>query len=87
MMGFLILNCILGGETLSSASVSSAESGGGISWDAGIVIISIISLFVSSSTRLLLQLLIHRVHRYRFVGIACLIGKWRVLSLLSEEVC
>lgn len=40
-MGFLILNVILGGQTLASAS------NGSLSWDVGIVIIAIISLFVS----------------------------------------
>lgn len=51
MMGYLILTCILGGSTLSSASVGfDAETGersGGISWDVGIVIVAVISLFVS----------------------------------------
>ncbi|KZV82414.1 NCS cytosine-purine permease [Exidia glandulosa HHB12029] len=51
MMGYLILSCILGGSTLSSASVSFdptvGERAGGISWDVGIVIVAIISLFVS----------------------------------------
>lgn len=50
MMGYLILSCILGGSTLSSASVSFdpavGERAGGISWDVGIVIVAIISLFV-----------------------------------------
>ncbi|THG95083.1 hypothetical protein EW026_g6503 [Hermanssonia centrifuga] len=41
MCGFCILNCILGGQTLSSVS------GGGLSWTVGIVIISVISLLVS----------------------------------------
>ncbi|KAI0360560.1 cytosine-purine permease [Trametes cingulata] len=41
MMGFCILNCILGGQTLSSIS------DGRLSWSVGIVVISIISLFVS----------------------------------------
>jgi NCS1 nucleoside transporter family len=47
MMGFMILNCILGGETLSAASLSSAADSSGMSWDVGIVIVSIISLFIS----------------------------------------
>lgn len=50
MMGYLILSCILGGSTLSSASVSfdpeTGEHAGGISWDVGIVIVAVISLFV-----------------------------------------
>ncbi|CAL1709092.1 unnamed protein product [Somion occarium] len=41
MMGFCILNCILGGQTLSSVS------NGNLSWSVGIVIISVISLLVS----------------------------------------
>ncbi|KAI0827043.1 cytosine-purine permease [Trametes gibbosa] len=41
MMGFCILNCILGGQTLSSVS------GGHLSWNVGIVVIAIISLFLS----------------------------------------
>lgn len=40
-MGFLILNVILGGQALASAS------SGGLSWTVGIVIISLIALFVS----------------------------------------
>lgn len=51
MFGFMTLNCILGGETLSSASVflhkDGTQAGGGISWDVGIVIVAIVSLFVS----------------------------------------
>jgi hypothetical protein len=50
MMGYLILSCILGGSLLSSASVGfdpvNGEVGGGISWDVGIVIISLIGLTV-----------------------------------------
>ena len=50
MMGYLILTCILGGSTLSSASVgfdpATGERAGGISWDVGIVIVALISLFV-----------------------------------------
>lgn len=41
MMGFMILNCILGGETLASVS------DGRLSWNVGIVIIAVVSLFVS----------------------------------------
>ena len=41
MMGFMILNCILGGETLASVS------GGRISWNVGIIVIALASLFVS----------------------------------------
>ncbi|KAG8972568.1 hypothetical protein FRC05_009801 [Tulasnella sp. 425] len=41
MMGFMILNCILGGETLASVS------DGSLSWNVGIVIIAIVSLFIS----------------------------------------
>ncbi|KAK7683187.1 hypothetical protein QCA50_013860 [Cerrena zonata] len=41
MSGFCILNCILGGQTLSSLS------NGNLSWSVGIVIISVISLLVS----------------------------------------
>ncbi|KAI0646407.1 NCS cytosine-purine permease [Trametes meyenii] len=41
MMGFCILNCILGGQTLS------AISDGHLTWSVGIVVISIISLFLS----------------------------------------
>lgn len=43
-MGFLILNVILGGQALASAS------GGDLSWDAGIAIIAIISLLVRLCT-------------------------------------
>lgn len=39
-MGFLILNAVLGGQALASAS------NGNLSGDVGIVIISLISLFV-----------------------------------------
>lgn len=50
MMGFMVLNCILGGETLSSASITFARNGdpgtGGISWDVGIILVALISLFV-----------------------------------------
>jgi hypothetical protein len=45
MMGFMILNCILGGETLASVS------GGRISWNVGIVVIALVSLFVSAMDR------------------------------------
>ncbi|KAG8958270.1 hypothetical protein FRC00_002890 [Tulasnella sp. 408] len=41
MMGFMILNCILGGETLASVS------DGSLSWNVGIVIIAVISLIIS----------------------------------------
>ncbi|KAK0192388.1 permease for cytosine/purines, uracil, thiamine, allantoin-domain-containing protein [Armillaria mellea] len=41
MCGFCILNCILGGQTLSSVA------DGNLSWTVGIVVISIISLLVS----------------------------------------
>ncbi|KAH9918753.1 NCS cytosine-purine permease [Epithele typhae] len=41
MMGFCILNCILGGQTLSSIS------NGQLSWSVGIVVIAVISLLVS----------------------------------------
>ncbi|EIN08700.1 cytosine-purine permease [Punctularia strigosozonata HHB-11173 SS5] len=41
MCGFCILNCILGGQTLS------VISGGSLSWTVGIVIIAIVSLFIS----------------------------------------
>ncbi|KIP10745.1 hypothetical protein PHLGIDRAFT_100554 [Phlebiopsis gigantea 11061_1 CR5-6] len=41
MCGFCILNGILGGQTLSSVS------GGSLSWNVGIVIISVISLLIS----------------------------------------
>ncbi|KAL5514386.1 hypothetical protein ACEPAG_2474 [Sanghuangporus baumii] len=41
MTGFMILNCILGGQTLS------AVSGGDLSWTVGIVIIAILSLLLS----------------------------------------
>ncbi|KAI0777793.1 cytosine-purine permease [Trametes elegans] len=41
MVGFCILNCILGGQTLSSIS------DGRLSWSVGIVVIAIISLLVS----------------------------------------
>ena len=44
--GFLILNVILGGQALASAS------SGNLSWDVGIVIISLISLFVRILTLL-----------------------------------
>ncbi|KAI9063521.1 cytosine-purine permease [Trametes sanguinea] len=41
MTGFCILNCILGGQTLSSIS------DGRLSWSVGIVVITLVSLFVS----------------------------------------
>ncbi len=41
MLGFLAINAILGGQTLSLAS------GGTMSWDVGIVVVGIISLAVS----------------------------------------
>ncbi|KAL1945935.1 hypothetical protein VTO73DRAFT_1937 [Trametes versicolor] len=41
MLGFCILNCILGGQTLASIS------NGHLSWSVGIVVIALISLFVS----------------------------------------
>ncbi|KAI0072095.1 NCS cytosine-purine permease [Panus rudis PR-1116 ss-1] len=41
MMGFTILNCILGGQTVSSVS------GGSLSWSVGIVIIAVVSLLIS----------------------------------------
>ena len=51
MMGYLTLSCILGGSLLSSASVGfdpvHGEGSGGISWDVGIVIISLVGLTVS----------------------------------------
>jgi len=40
-MGYLILNCILGGSTLASIS------NGRLSWTVGIVIIAVLSLFIS----------------------------------------
>jgi len=40
-MGFTLLNCILGGQTLSSVS------GGHLSWSVGIVVVSILSLLLS----------------------------------------
>ena len=41
MLGFLAVNAILGGQTLSLAS------GSGMSYDVGIVVVGIISLIVS----------------------------------------
>ncbi|KAI0635287.1 cytosine-purine permease [Trametes polyzona] len=41
MMGFCILNCILGGQTLSSIS------DGHLTWTVGIVVIALLSLFLS----------------------------------------
>ncbi|GJE93171.1 NCS cytosine-purine permease [Phanerochaete sordida] len=41
MCGFCILNAILGGQTLASVS------GGNLSWSVGIVIVSVVSLFIS----------------------------------------
>jgi purine-cytosine permease-like protein len=53
MFGFMVLNCILGGQTLPSASIKFADdgtpAGGGMSRDVGIVVVSIMSLFVSIS--------------------------------------
>ncbi|KAG8701723.1 hypothetical protein FRC08_003929 [Ceratobasidium sp. 394] len=46
-MGFLILNLILGGETLAAVSGSAAGHGGGLSWDVGIAIVSVIALLVT----------------------------------------
>ncbi|CAE6537049.1 unnamed protein product [Rhizoctonia solani] len=39
-MGFLILNLILGGETLAAVSGYEAGHGGGLSWDVGIAIVT-----------------------------------------------
>ncbi|QRW18284.1 Permease for cytosine/purines, uracil, thiamine, allantoin [Rhizoctonia solani] len=39
-MGFLILNLILGGETLAAVSGYQAGHGGGLSWDIGIAIVT-----------------------------------------------
>ncbi|KLO11397.1 NCS cytosine-purine permease [Schizopora paradoxa] len=41
MTGFMILNCILGGQTLASVT------NGSLSWSVGIVIIAVVSLLVS----------------------------------------
>ncbi|EUC56976.1 permease, cytosine/purine, uracil, thiamine, allantoin family protein [Rhizoctonia solani AG-3 Rhs1AP] len=50
-MGFLILNLILGGETL--AAVSGYQAGhGGLSWDVGIAIVGVIALLASYVLRL-----------------------------------
>ncbi|KAF8674113.1 purine-cytosine permease (2.A.39) family [Rhizoctonia solani] len=40
-MGFLILNLILGGETLAAVSGYQAGHGGGLSWDIGIAIVGV----------------------------------------------
>lgn len=42
MLGFLAVNAILGGQTLSLAS------GSGMSYDVGIVVVGVISLMVST---------------------------------------
>lgn len=47
MLGFLAVNAILGGQTLSLAS------GSNMSYDVGIVVVGIISLIVSGSKRFL----------------------------------
>jgi purine-cytosine permease-like protein len=47
-MGFLILNLILGGETLAAVSGYQAGHGGGLSWDVGIAIVGVIALLVST---------------------------------------
>lgn len=49
MMGFTILNCILGGQTLSAATVH-RDGSGGVSWNVGIVVIAVVSLLVSPPT-------------------------------------
>ncbi|ELU44211.1 cytosine-purine permease [Rhizoctonia solani AG-1 IA] len=46
-MGFLILNLILGGETLAAVSGYQAGHGGGLSWDIGIAIVGVIALLVT----------------------------------------
>ncbi|KAH7341411.1 cytosine-purine permease [Rhizoctonia solani] len=46
-MGFLILNLILGGETLAAVSGYEAGHGGGLSWDVGIAIVGVIALLVT----------------------------------------
>ena len=46
-MGFLILNLILGGETLAAVSGAAAGHGGGLDWDVGIAIVAVIALLVS----------------------------------------
>jgi purine-cytosine permease-like protein len=46
-MGFLILNLILGGETLAAVSGYQAGHGGGLSWDIGIAIVGVIALLAS----------------------------------------
>ncbi|CAE7053818.1 unnamed protein product [Rhizoctonia solani] len=46
-MGFLILNLILGGETLAAVSGYQAGHGGGLSWDVGIAIVGVIALLAN----------------------------------------
>lgn len=46
-MGFLILNLILGGETLAAVSGYEAGHAGGLSWDVGIAIVGVIALLVT----------------------------------------
>lgn len=46
-MGFLILNLILGGETLAAVSGSAAGHGSGLSWDVGIAIVAVAALLVT----------------------------------------
>lgn len=43
-MGFLILNLILGGQTLAAVS---GTNGDGLNWDVGIAIVAVIALLVS----------------------------------------
>lgn len=47
IMGFLILECVLGGQTLASTS------NGRIGWNVGIIVIAVVSLFVSRPLRTL----------------------------------
>jgi purine-cytosine permease-like protein len=85
IFGFSVLNCILGGETLSSASIEIAEDGtparGGMSRNVGIVVVSIVSLFVS------ILLLVHLCqNKIRKTSFQCFMSQisfcgWRVLNL------
>jgi purine-cytosine permease-like protein len=62
MMGFMVLNCILAGETLSLVA------GGGMSWDVGIAVIAVISLFVSPVNCMFSSQVSHCMIRSLFAG-------------------
>ena len=61
MQGFLILNCIIGGQTLAAVS-------GHLNDTLGIVIIGVISMLVSNSDNLLLICSVDTLTQVTFCG-------------------